>query len=258
MQGNLKIIKKKFFKILTSNHFQQITILFNAPEDQEPFIVPISDDDCHLLAKCSNEFPEPLKTQEMAGKSKPGTFLDINVDLEREKFESAGPETGLQKSGKMEETGLSEAEEIGIKLLSDPETRTVPKTTNPPSTEPTRNSSSNRVMKCDRCGKEFRQKRYLITHIQAHNTTNNFNCRICKQAFKTEYARGKHEKRHVAPKVSCEICKKEYKHRFALKRHNLDVHSNKEKSNCQICKKVFGSKRTLRRHNKRIHFLNGE
>jgi transcription elongation factor Elf1 len=65
-------------------------------------------------------------------------------------------------------------------------------------------SAEKRIWLCDRCGKNLGSKLSLNQHLQTHNPTNEFNCRICGKAFKTSARRYQHEQRHTAPKVRCQ------------------------------------------------------
>jgi hypothetical protein len=109
---------------------------------------------------------------------------------------------------------------------------------------------------CDRCGRKIVFKCDLIRHLQTHNVTNDFDCRICGQFFKTSNCRYKHEERHTASKAKCEICDKEYKNRQTLYDHRYYMHSDREKPACEICQKIFSTKNKLRSHEKRVHKLN--
>ncbi len=153
----------------------------------------------------------------------------------------------------------SESEELpdpplNEKLKKNPETRENLKNQKSAS-ETKKLTEKMKYWKCDNCGKRIGSRRHLTRHFQTHNTTKDFNCRICGKGFKTQDCRYHHEQRHNASKVSCEICGKECPNRFALDSHLRFVHSD-QKTKCQICNKILSCKRSLREHEKRIHKLN--
>jgi hypothetical protein len=115
---------------------------------------------------------------------------------------------------------------------------------------------NNKTWECHKCSKNVRGKSYLILHLQSHDSTKDFACRICGKAFNLQASRYQHELRHTAPKVQCNICGIECKNNFALKCHLWYMHSNQRKVRCQICRKVLSSKDVLREHINIVHGSN--
>jgi hypothetical protein len=112
-----------------------------------------------------------------------------------------------------------------------------------------------KIWLCEQCGKRFGSKHDLIRHLETHNPTNDFNCRICVKAFKTDQYRYQHEQRHIVSKVECQKCGKEFKNISAFRDHHRYKHSDKKTAECQICNKTLSCNRALRNHEKRVHKL---
>ena len=81
---------------------------------------------------------------------------------------------------------------------------------------------------CDECGKSFKDKHSLKSHIH---------------------------RAHLAPelrKAVCDLCGKLFKHKGNVKEHKTLVHGASEAVECEVCKKVFNNQRYLNSH-MRIH-----
>jgi hypothetical protein len=92
---------------------------------EKPSSVYDSDsDDCVLLEDTIEDFPKPMKIQEMAGSSNPGTSPDINNELSQEEIEIADPTTsvilqcsGTRENEKQEDAGPSNSKIVEEELI---------------------------------------------------------------------------------------------------------------------------------------------
>jgi hypothetical protein len=83
------------------------------PLSAADLIIVVEDDSdsdyCILLEDTSDGFPKPVKIQEMAGNTKPGTWLDINNDLAEWETEIPEPKTAvIQMRSETQKNGINE------------------------------------------------------------------------------------------------------------------------------------------------------
>lgn len=132
------------------------------------------------------------------------------------------------------------------------------------------------------CGKEFRQRGTLNTHIRGvHNREKRFQCAICDGCFfdasylkkhtilvhgeKQEitcHVCGKtmcsesslkiHMKSHEEPKFQCEVCFRKF-HRLPQLQDHMEAHTILEFP-CAHCSRSFRKEAQLNHHLKRVHF----
>ena len=112
---------------------------------------------------------------------------------------------------------------------------------------------------CKTCGMNFKNIRYLRTHIKfKHNNTNHYVCYICEKEFSGSSG---NFKRHVEMcnrtnfAVKCEFCHVNIM-KTKIGEHILHSHPDIKQTKyrkCKLCETVFKSKGSLIRHEKNVH-----
>ena len=106
--------------------------------------------------------------------------------------------------------------------------------------------------KCPECGKKFKQKHQLKTHMMKHEEKN-IECPECNEKFKSKSELSTHRREmHPDPQeFSCEKCGKICKGKQALKYHQI-CHNEKTHM-CDSCGKSFKSANILKSHQNYAH-----
>ena len=106
---------------------------------------------------------------------------------------------------------------------------------------------------CDQCGKQFMKKLSLKHHIQVDHENREYECKTCKQTFKTHNQRNTHQilEHSTDEKYNCKYCGKRFGNTGHLKSHITHYHEE-PKFKCQFCGKMFKVKESLDDH-ERMH-----
>ncbi|KAL5279818.1 hypothetical protein ACFFRR_004058 [Megaselia abdita] len=104
---------------------------------------------------------------------------------------------------------------------------------------------------CDKCGKEFQNRRQLMRHKDIHGETS-FICSVCGITLKTKKNLNKHMIIHNAAKYQCKHCNKEFKQGGCFKLHLLS-HSGLRPYKCHFCPSTFADGSVCRGHMKMVH-----
>ncbi|WAR12631.1 XFIN-like protein [Mya arenaria] len=103
--------------------------------------------------------------------------------------------------------------------------------------------------KCKECGKSFKWKKNLDSHMKFfHEETSTKTCGVCNKVFPNNKLIEEHMKTHSN---NCNYCGKHYTSENVLKTHESQCRSKKTsegKMTCDICKKNFASKAKLLEH----------
>ncbi len=116
-------------------------------------------------------------------------------------------------------------------------------------------SHKKKILKCDKCDKEYTTKSGLNRHIYSSHNTSNFKCIECDEVFILEglYQAHMNKRHNKNSENKCKFCEKIFSTKGNLDNHILYIHTETKKYKCEICNKDFIRKGDLTRHNKVIH-----
>ncbi|XP_069364504.1 zinc finger protein 266-like isoform X2 [Maniola hyperantus] len=114
---------------------------------------------------------------------------------------------------------------------------------------------------CPRCDKMFLFKKAMELHLISHDASAQLYCHECDMNFKNKMSFNQHMKynlKHVDPaklKHACTLCDKKFVKAIRLEEHNLAVHLKMTPINCteQGCHFACSSKPVLRTHVRMLH-----
>ncbi|XP_071567346.1 uncharacterized protein [Temnothorax nylanderi] len=106
---------------------------------------------------------------------------------------------------------------------------------------------------CNYCGKEFKIKGDLTTHIRLKHQEEPVVCDVCGKTCRNSHSLYTHQKHaHYKAKYECPQCHRRLVTQENLNQHILTQHEKKEKSVCEECGKMFFENHDLKKH-MRIH-----
>ncbi|OXA40629.1 Zinc finger protein 26 [Folsomia candida] len=113
---------------------------------------------------------------------------------------------------------------------------------------------------CALCGKEFKTRRVLLTHITTHTTEKAYICSVCGRRFPGAGNLKSHEVTHLEKSTrrifKCERCPQMCSRRSDLQKHVKVVHENQRNHSCTFCDKTCSTSGNLRRHVEARHSAN--
>ena len=91
----------------------------------------------------------------------------------------------------------------------------------------------NDKLSCQRCGKSFKKKRYLLSHQEKMKCIHK--CQECGKDFSSQHQYTLHKRIHdnVRP-YECDVCKKRFKQSSHLQAHER-THTNERPFQCEVC-----------------------
>ncbi|CAG5116304.1 unnamed protein product [Candidula unifasciata] len=110
--------------------------------------------------------------------------------------------------------------------------------------------ASNKEIKCEECGKQFKRRENLTRHVLSHTGIKNHRCEVCGMAFTEKGSLTRHTKSQhdlLRPHV-CYVCQRSFTRRILLRKHIDRLHSNKEVDvnsqnvayfRCKLCQKLL-------------------
>ncbi|XP_014244005.1 zinc finger protein 236-like isoform X2 [Cimex lectularius] len=113
----------------------------------------------------------------------------------------------------------------------------------------------NGVLRCDRCGEQFENKKHYRKHQSKHLMDKPFKCPECPESFNYEYNLIPHLATHDIKNPFCPVCKKQFRRIAGLKAH-IWVHQSEDSLFCQECGEEFTCQIQLDEH--ALEHKNGE
>ncbi|XP_039858214.1 zinc finger protein 112-like isoform X12 [Simochromis diagramma] len=112
--------------------------------------------------------------------------------------------------------------------------------------------TSRKSVKCEICGKGFRQLSHLKTHMRIHKGENPYSCSLCGKKFSCILFFKTHMRSHTGEKpYRCSTCEKGFRQLIHLKTH-MRIHTGEKPYSCSACGKSFSDASAFRVH-MRIH-----
>ncbi|XP_063292014.1 zinc finger protein 574 [Pelobates fuscus] len=95
--------------------------------------------------------------------------------------------------------------------------------------------SLERRHKCPSCGKPFKKRSHLRSHILTHTGERPFSCMDCNKSFNSQANLLRHKLTHTGEKPhKCQLCNKAFSQSSTLQQH-LSVHSQEHPYKCNEC-----------------------
>ncbi|XP_041664296.1 gastrula zinc finger protein XlCGF8.2DB-like [Cheilinus undulatus] len=108
--------------------------------------------------------------------------------------------------------------------------------------------TNEKLNSCSDCGKIFKKKRNLMTHMIIHTKDTILDCSKCDERFNLKAHLEQHMRIHVVAKpISCPECDKRFRHKGHLTDH-LRTHTGEKPFSCSECGKRFSRKENLTQH----------
>ncbi|OXA47395.1 hypothetical protein Fcan01_18015 [Folsomia candida] len=115
---------------------------------------------------------------------------------------------------------------------------------------------------CILCGKEFRTRRDLESHISTHTTEKAYTCSTCGRSFAQQTGMKVHEATHLEKStrriVKCGLCVRIFLSKSNLLTHVKALHENLKNHPCPSCDKRFLTPTNMRTHQEAKHPTNKE
>ncbi|CAK1554328.1 unnamed protein product [Leptosia nina] len=114
---------------------------------------------------------------------------------------------------------------------------------------------------CPKCEKQFLFKKAMEIHLVTHDSPANMYCHECDVTFKNQMSYNQHMKynlKHIDParlKYACTLCEKKFVKAARLQEHNMAVHLKITPIQCPItgCQFACSSRSVLRTHRRVAH-----
>ncbi|TDG40940.1 hypothetical protein AWZ03_012644 [Drosophila navojoa] len=115
------------------------------------------------------------------------------------------------------------------------------------------NKRRNGPNSCTYCGRTFRRRFLLDTHLNIHTGSKPHQCDMCGKQFRAVSTLTRHLRTHKDRKeLQCQYCDKLFTHRSALLSHELR-HTQVRRWACNGCDKSFYTRNQMDTHRRKIH-----
>ena len=98
---------------------------------------------------------------------------------------------------------------------------------------------------CPVCGKSYKNKSSMLSHLSLHSDEGNHACDICGKVFKFKKNLNTHLISHAARSIPCTECGKKFKSERNLRAHLM---SHSKPFECSTCGVSFSAEKYLRKH----------
>uniref|UniRef100_A0A0A1X854 Zinc finger protein 90 n=2 Tax=Zeugodacus cucurbitae TaxID=28588 RepID=A0A0A1X854_ZEUCU len=106
---------------------------------------------------------------------------------------------------------------------------------------------------CTYCGKTFRRRLQLDTHLNIHTGSKPHQCEICGRQFRAVTTLARHRNTHqLRTTFSCKFCAKSFSRRAAMLSHELR-HTQERRVPCDECDKLFYTVNQMDTHKRKVH-----
>ncbi|XP_028270366.1 zinc finger protein OZF-like [Parambassis ranga] len=113
---------------------------------------------------------------------------------------------------------------------------------------PCNSDTGKKSLKCDTCGKIFKDNYNFIRHQRMHTGEKPYSCNFCGKGFSQKSAMTIHKRMHTGEKpYSCIICGKSFGNSTVLKVHKR-IHTGEKPYSCKFCVSKFTDLSALNRH----------
>ncbi|XP_045207183.2 uncharacterized protein LOC123559432 [Mercenaria mercenaria] len=102
---------------------------------------------------------------------------------------------------------------------------------------------------CDKCGKAFAHRRFLVKHMLTHAEDKPWKCDLCSAQFcqKSEYSM--HMNAHQGHRPhECRVCGMKFLSKAMLNTHQANVHMGITRFECEVCNRRFFKRSSLNVH----------
>ncbi|KAL7742714.1 hypothetical protein ACLKA6_013056 [Drosophila palustris] len=111
----------------------------------------------------------------------------------------------------------------------------------------------NKPNMCTYCGRTFRRRYLLETHINIHTGRKPHQCEMCGKQFRAISTLSRHLRTHEQrQEQQCKHCEKLFTHRSALLSHEMR-HTQIRRFACTSCDKCFYTRNQMDTHRRKLH-----
>nr|XP_014091657.1 zinc finger protein 728 [Bactrocera oleae] len=108
---------------------------------------------------------------------------------------------------------------------------------------------------CTYCGKTFRRRLQLDTHLNIHTGSKPHQCEICGRQFRAVTTLARHRNTHQnRSDFNCKFCVMSFSRRAAMLSHELR-HTQERNVPCDECEKLFYTVNQMDTHKRKVHHL---
>lgn len=111
----------------------------------------------------------------------------------------------------------------------------------------------NKPNMCTYCGRTFRRRYLLDTHLNIHTGSKPHQCEMCGKQFRAVSTLTRHLRTHEdRQEQQCKHCEKQFTHRSALLSHEMR-HTQVRRFACSGCNKSFYTRNQMDTHQRKLH-----